>query len=469
MRTRPKFLNLINGHLEGNSEDLPVVDPSTGEEFARVPVADKNMLDRAVLAAGQAANDWQEVFKKEGGSTLKGIASILRMHSEDLARLLTREQGKPITAARSEVEFSADLLDHYADLSLPAIELDKGPDTLVEQIFEPLGVVAGIVPWNFPLLTAIMKIAPALATGNAIIVKPAPTTPLATLHFGELIADFVMPGLIQILADDGTLGPEIVTHPDINMISFTGSTTTGKKVMASAAATLKRLNLELGGNDPAIVFEDVDVDSVAQSIIAGAFINSGQVCTAIKRLYVHEEIYASLCDSLCARLQDLVVGSGLDESVTLGPVQNSDQYGKLIGLIDDSRKNGRILHGGDAQVERKGFFIPPTLVADLKDSDRLVREEQFGPVLPILSFKTESEVIERANDTEYGLSASVWTNDKKRANRVARQIDAGTVWINKHLDLNPDYPFSPCKQSGIGVEFGVEGMRAYTQARVISQ
>src|SRR5882724_10396940 len=322
-------------------------------------------------------------------------------------------------------------------------------------------------PWNYPLLILSFKLPSALLAGNTLVVKPAPTTPLSTLKFAELVKDVLPKGVLNVIADANDLGDAMTKHPDIRKISFTGSSATGQKVMASAAQTLKRITLELGGNDAGIVLDDVDPKKVAPGIFEGAFQNSGQVCLAIKRLYVHESVYDELCNELVAIAKNTVVDDGSKQGTKLGPLQNKMQYEKVKAFLKDARKNGNVIAGG-AAMDRPGYFIEPTIVRDIKEGSRLVDEEQFGPVLPVIKYSDSDDVVSRANATTYGLGASVWSSDIARAHKVASQIEAGTVWINKHLDMAPHIPFGGAKQSGIGTEFAEEGLAEFTQLQIIN-
>jgi acyl-CoA reductase-like NAD-dependent aldehyde dehydrogenase len=332
---------------------------------------------------------------------------------------------------------------------------------------KPLGVVAAITPWNLPLLLLMIKVAPALLAGNTVVAKPAPTTPLTTLKFGELCARILPAGVVNIIVDQNDLGTALTSHPDVAKVAFTGSTATGKKVMASAAGTLKRLTLELGGNDAAIVLEDADPKKVAPGIYAGAMFNAGQGCIAIKRLYVHDSLYDAVCDELGRLARETVVGDGLEHGTQTGPIQNRAQFERVKGFLEDARRNGTIVAGGGV-LEREGYFVQPTIVRDVPDTARLVREEQFGPVLPVLRYSDIDEVIERANDTDFGLGGSVWSSNRERAFGVAARINSGTVWVNKHLDVGLDTPFAGAKQSGMGVEMSQEGLEEFTQATIIN-
>jgi acyl-CoA reductase-like NAD-dependent aldehyde dehydrogenase len=312
-----------------------------------------------------------------------------------------------------------------------------------------------------------MKIAPALLAGNTVVAKPAATTPLTTLKLGELCADILPPGVINIIADANELGSVLTSHPDVAKVAFTGSTAVGRKVMESAAGTLKRLTLELGGNDAAIVLEDVDPGQVASKLFASATFNSGQGCLAIKRLYVHDSQYDAFCEELGLLASETVIGDGIKQGTQMGPLQNKVHFARVKGLLENARQEGTIVAGGNV-LDRKGYFVEPTIVRDIGDDARLVREEQFSPILPVLRYSEITDAIARANDSEFGLGGSVWSKNLDRAFAVASQIESGTVWINQHLSPQPDLPFSGAKQSGIGVELGREGLEQYTQPKIIS-
>ncbi|MBL6749622.1 MAG: aldehyde dehydrogenase family protein, partial [Nevskia sp.] len=332
----------------------------------------------------------------------------------------------------------------------------------------PLGVVAAITPWNFPIAETCFKYPAALLAGNTVVLKPAATTPLTTLKMGELIAGILPPGVLNIVTDANDLGGVLTGHPDVRKVTFTGSTSTGKKVLASSAPTLKRVTLELGGNDAAIVLDDVDPAKIAPSIFMAAFFNAGQVCLAIKRLYVHEKVYEPLCQELAKLANATVVGDGLKEGSQMGPLQNRMQYDKVKALVEDAQAKGQVVAGGVVK-DTPGFFIRPTIVRDSKEGDRLVDEEQFGPVLPLIKFSDPEDALRRANATTYGLGGSVWAKDSAKARALAARLEAGTVWINKHQDIGPTIPFGGAKQSGIGVEFAQEGLEEFTQLQVINE
>jgi acyl-CoA reductase-like NAD-dependent aldehyde dehydrogenase len=377
-----------------------------------------------------------------------------------------QEQGKPLPQALWEIEFSVAALRYDAVLDLPAEVLHEDAARKVVRLRKPLGVVAAITAWNVPMILLAVKVGPALLAGNTVVAKPAPTTPLTTLRFGELCARILPPGVVNVIADQNDLGAVLTGHPDVAQVAFTGSTATGRKVMAGAAGTLKRLTLELGGNDAAVVLDDADPKKVTPKIYEAAMAIAGQACVAVKRLYVHESLYDAVCDELGRLARETVVGDGLEPGTQMGPLQNRAQFERVKGFLEDARRNGTIVAGG--LPEREGYFVRPTIVRDVPDGARLVREEQFGPILPVLRYSDLDDAIARVNDTEYGLGGSVWSADRERAFDVAARIDAGTVWVNQHLDMRLDVPFGGAKQSGVGAEMGREGLEEFTQATIIN-
>jgi acyl-CoA reductase-like NAD-dependent aldehyde dehydrogenase len=461
------FKLLINGRLVPGASSMDVLNPATEEVVAACPTASEAQLNEAVAAAKAAFPAWSKRPLSERAALLNKLAGALMARQEEFARLLTQEQGKPLPMAMWEVGGTAAGIQYFASLDLPEKVIKDDADSKIILQHAPLGVVAAITPWNFPLILLSIKVGPGLLAGNTMICKPAPTTPLTTLLFGELCAEIFPPGVINIIADKNDLGGAITNHPDIAKVAFTGSTATGKKVMASAASSLKRITLELGGNDAAIVLDGVDPKEVAPKIFGGATMNSGQVCLAIKRVYAPESMYDELCDELAKLANQAVIGDGLEQGTQLGPIQNKMQFDKVKEYIEVGRKDGKIIAGGDVP-EGKGYFIPPTIVRDISHDSRLVKEEQFGPVLPVLSYTNLEEAIAKANDSEYGLGGTVWTNDLDRGKEVASQILSGTIWVNKHLDLPFDVPFGGAKQSGLGVEYGQEGLEEFTQQKTIN-
>lgn len=457
---------LINGRLEDGDQTMDVINPATEEVFAVCPRASKRQLDEAVAAAKAAFPGWSKTPIEERKKALLAIAERIQSKAPELARILTQEQGKPLADATGEAYGAAAFFQYFASLDLPVKIIEDSEGRKVEVRRKPLGVIGAIVPWNFPLILMAFKVPSALLSGNTVVLKPAATTPLSTLKLCEYIADLLPPGVLNVIADANDLGGELTKQPDVRKISFTGSTATGKKVMAGAADSLKRVTLELGGNDAGIVLDDVDPKTAAPKIFQSAFQNSGQVCIAMKRLYVHESIYDSMCDELVSLAKAAVIGDGLQQGTQLGPLQNKMQFEKVKDLIADAARHGTVMAGGD--VPEKGFFIRPTIVRDITDGTRLVDEEQFGPVLPVIKFSDPEDALARANASPYGLGGSIWSADLNRAHALAERMDAGTVWINKHLDLAPHIPFGGAKQSGLGAELGEEGLAEFTQLQVIN-
>jgi acyl-CoA reductase-like NAD-dependent aldehyde dehydrogenase len=464
-----EFRLLIGGKLVPGAGTFDVINPATEQVFSSCPRADLNQLNQAVAAAKSAFTGWAATPLAERAKLLNKLADAIEANAPELARILTQEQGKPLGGAHYEIAIAAGNIRGFTAMQLPDAVLTEDAQTKIIRQRLPLGVVGAITPWNFPVIMMVTKLAPALLAGNTIVVKPAPSTPLATLKVGELCAQIFPPGVVNVIADANDLGAALTSHPDVAKIAFTGSTATGRKVMASAAATLKRLTLELGGNDAAIVLDDVDPKEIAPKLFFAAMINSGQVCLAAKRIYVHESIYDAVCAELAKIAEGAagLVGNGLDDGVQFGPVQNRMQFEKVRAIIDDARAQGKVVAGGKPH-QGPGFFIHPTVVSGLPDSARLVCEEQFGPVMPVLKYSSIDEVIARANASEYGLGATVWSKSTDRALEVAKRLETGTVWINKHLDLPPSVPYGGVKQSGFGVELGQQGLEEFTQLRILN-
>jgi acyl-CoA reductase-like NAD-dependent aldehyde dehydrogenase len=461
------FSLVINGRLTPGAATLDVINPATGKLLTTCARADRAQLDAAVAAAKGAFAGWSATPIEKRRDALVKIAEALGARSAEFARLLTQEQGKPLAHASGEIAGSVAMIRAFAAMDLPLKVLRENERERIVQQHAPLGVVAAITPWNFPMILLMIKVAPALLAGNTVVAKPAPTTPLTTLLFAALCAQHLPPGVFNVIVDQNDLGGFLTSHPDVAKVAFTGSTATGKKVMASVAGTVKRLTLELGGNDAAIVLDDVNVKDVAAKIFQGAMINSGQVCLAIKRVYVPDSLYEDMCTELAELARHVVIGDGLDAATQMGPVQNRVQFDKVKEFLEDARVNGKVIAGGNA-LDRDGYFIAPTIVRDIADDARLVQEEQFGPVLPVLRYSSIDDAIARANSTQYGLGGTVWGTDTKRAFDVAQRIASGTVWINKHLELPPDIPFGGAKQSGFGTEMGQEGLEEFTQSRIIN-
>ncbi len=461
------FRLLIDGKLVPGADELNVINPATGEVFARAPKADLAQLEEAVAAAKAAFPAWSAMPLRERGALLVELADAMEARKDEFVTLLTEEQGKTLRESAFEVSKAIHHMRYVASMDLPSEILKLDPTQKIIQQRTPLGVVAAITPWNVPVILLVVKAAPALLAGNTVVIKPAPTTPLTTLKFGELCADILPAGVVNIIVDQDDLGDALTSHPDIAKVSFTGSTATGKRVMASASGSLKRLTLELGGNDAAIVLDDADPKEVAPKLLASATIFAGQGCIAIKRVYVHESQYDEICDELGRLARDIVVDDGMKPGTGMGPLQNKAQFERVRGFLEEARQEGTIVAGGEV-LDRKGYFVPPTIVRDIGDDTRLVQEEQFGPILPIMRYSNVDDAIVRANGSLYGLGGSIWSSNPDRAAKVAARINAGTVWINKHLDVQADVPLGAAKQSGIGVEMGQEGLEQFTQRTVIN-
>ncbi len=457
----------IDGQITTTTAVIPVINPATESVFIEVPDAGVEHLDAAVAAARRAAKHWATHDLPFRQGIVLRLVDHVRANIDELARLVTLEQGKPLAKAAGEIESGLRGLERYASWAIPVEVIRNNDDELIEVHRAPVGVVGGITAWNYPLLLALWKIGPALITGNPIIVKPSPLTPVATLRLGELAQQILPPGVLQVLSGGDDLGRAMTAHPGIDKITFTGSERAGKSIMAGAGATLKRLTLELGGNDPGIVLDDVDVASIAADLYWGALSNCGQVCAGLKRLYVPQHLAPVIEEALAEVANGVKVGNGLDDGVDMGPVQNAAQFAKVRGYVDDAANRGADVYFRGEVPEGPGYFHPVTLVRGVDDSVPLVREEQFGPVLPILTYTDLDDVIARANDSELALGASVWSSDERRAIEVAERVEAGTVWVNQHPMLSSDVPFGGVKQSGLGVEQSIHGVLEYTNYRVL--
>jgi len=467
-RLRTDFSLLVDGELVTTPETLDVVNPATDSVFARCPAAGRAELERAVAAARRAFPSWSESSFDDRTKLIERMAEVLKANQDALAELLTREQGKPLSQARDEIGRAAAQAVGMTRIRIDSKLIIDDADRRIELRYVPLGVAGIITPWNAPINLAAGPLTSALYTGNTVVLKPSPYTPLSTLKIGELLRDVFPRGVLNVLAGGDELGAWMSGHPGIDKISFTGSVATGKKVMASAAGTLKRVTLELGGNDAAIVLDDVDPRTVASKLFFAGFVNSGQVCMAVKRIYAHEKIHDELCAALAEEARKWTVGDGLDPATKLGPVQNRMQYEKVVGLLEETKRaGGQFLAGGDVP-DTRGYFVNPAIVTGLDEQSRLVREEQFGPVVPVLKFSDVDDALRRANATRYGLSGSVWSRDPERAAAIAAKLEVGTAWVNQHRATSPDVPFGGAKESGIGRTYSDLGLKSYMEPRVIS-
>lgn len=460
-------LTIDGAVVDTTTARLPVINPATARPFIDVPQATTEHLDTAVAAARAAAASWAGTDLAIRQQRVLALVDHLRANIDELARLLTLEQGKPLAKAAGEIESGLRGIERYAGFDIPVEVIRDDDAELIEVHRTPVGVVAGITAWNYPLLLALWKIGPALLTGSPILIKPSPLTPVATLRLGELAQEMLPPGVLQVLSGGDDLGRAIAAHPDIDKISFTGSERAGKSIMSAAGATLKRLTLELGGNDPGIVLDDVDVDTIAGDLYWGALSNCGQVCAGLKRLYVPAHLAGQIEEALAEVARTVRVGNGLDDGVHMGPIQNATQLSKVRNYVRDAEAHGADIYFRGEIPDGPGYFHPVTLVRGVGDDVDLVAEEQFGPVLPILTYTDLEDAIARANNSPLGLGASVWSADEARGIEVGACIHAGTVWINQHPMLSPDVPFGGVKQSGLGVEQSLHGVLEYTDYRVV--
>lgn len=466
-----KYGMTIGGSSAATDDYREIRNPAnTDEVVGLAPAGTKEHLDQAVAAAKEAFRSWRHSSDEDRAAACNAMAEVATEHADELADILSKEQGKPLEGigARFEIGGCAAWAGYTAGLSLPDKVIEDTAEKKVVMQRAPLGVVGSITPWNFPVLIAVWHIAPGLRSGNTVVIKPSPYTPLSTLRFIELLSEKLPPGVVNVVSGGDELGAALTSHPGIDKLVFTGSIATGKKVMASAASGVVPVTLELGGNDAGILLPGTDATPLAEGLFWGSMINSGQTCGALKRLYVHADDYEATCDALVEFAGNIKVGDGAEPDTVLGPLQNEAQFRRVIELVEDARANGgRVLCGGEP-VGGNNYLYPVTIVADVADGMRIVDEEQFGPVLPIIRYTNVDDAIEAANGLEYGLDASVWGDDADELQRVASLLEAGTVYINKHAEIAPNIPFGGIKCSGLGVEFGEEGLAAYTSIKVIN-
>jgi aldehyde dehydrogenase (NAD+) len=459
---------LINGKLLEGDRTIEVQDPATQEIIAVVACASEAQAQAAVVAAKAAQPAWEALGWEARKALLLAYADAIHERASELSEAMVREQGKPLMEAQGEVFYTEAFVRHFASLTLPVSVLQDDASGKIEVGHSALGVVVGISPWNFPALVPIAKLAPALLCGNTIVLKPAPSTPICTLILAEIAQPIFPAGVVNVITDQNDLGSFLTGHSAVAKVTFTGSTATGKKIMASSAATLKRLTLELGGNDAALVLSDVDVSATAKKVFDASFYNAGQACMAIKRVYVEDEIYDVFCEAMATLANEAILGHGLDESTQIGPMQNAAQFEKAKHFIEVAKRDGIIIAGGTLPVGQ-GYFVRPTIVRDIDDGSELVDQEQFSPVLPIVRIVDAEDGLARANRSTYGLGGSVWSADAIRARALAGRMQSGTVWINQHLKFGPHIPFAGAKQSGIGVEWSDLGLAEFTQIKVVNE
>lgn len=469
--TVSSYQNLVGGALVDavEGETMEVLNPATGEVIAVVPRGSQADVDRAVEAAKRALPDWLETTPAERAELLLALADAIDEHTDELAQLESQNVGKPLSYARDEMPVCADNIRFFAGAARvlegrSAGEYMRGYSSWIRR--EPIGVVGGIAPWNYPLMMAVWKLAPALAAGNVEVLKPSEQTPLTTLRFAQLAADILPPGVLNVITGDGEpVGAGIVRHPDVRLVSLTGDVATGKAVAKAAADTLKRVHLELGGKAPVIVFDDADPAQVAEAIKIAGYWNSGQDCTAASRVMAGPGIYDRLLEELVPAVESLHVGDPAEgDEIEMGPVISKDQQDRVFGFLERASGATVLTGGGDSNGSR-GFFVKPTVVVDVQQTDEIVQREVFGPVVTVQRFADDDQALAWANDVPYGLAASVFTRDIGRALNAARKLQFGTVWINDHIPLVSEMPHGGFKQSGYGKDLSMYALEDYTQIK----
>jgi acyl-CoA reductase-like NAD-dependent aldehyde dehydrogenase len=466
-----EYVDLLARVAAPASEGREITDPATGETVGFVREQSVEDLEAVIAAAKAAQPAWAALGHAKRTEILLAVADRIDAEAEPLAELLSREQGKPLNGpnARFEVGACSAWLRAAATTVLePEVVVDDGQTNAV-LTYKALGVVGAIGPWNWPLMIGMWQMAPSLRMGNAVVIKPSSNTPLSVLALVSVMNEVLPPNVLTAISGNRAVGSRLAEHPDIAKVMFTGSTGAGREIIKSSANNLARLTLELGGNDAGIVLPGTDPAAIAENLFWGAFINTGQTCAALKRLYVHDSIYEEVIGALKGVAEKMPMGNGLDEANVLGPVQNKKQFDIVAGLVEDAKsRGGRVITGGSPATELGELFYPITLIADLKDGDPLVDEEQFGPALPIIRYSDVEDAIASANGLDVGLGASVWASDPKQAREVAARLEAGTVWINSHGGVHPMAPFGGVKASGYGLEFGVEGLKSVAVPQVIN-
>ncbi|MCU1656991.1 MAG: Betaine-aldehyde dehydrogenase [Pseudonocardiales bacterium] len=460
------FSMTIDGKPAETVATFDVVNPTSGEVEEQAPECTPDQLDVAMASAQQAFASWRKDADARRGA-MEDLAKAIVANADELTAALVRESGKPVAVAAAEPAICATWLGYYAGMDMPRETLVDDDTALIELAHRPLGVVAAITPWNFPLGLAMWKIAPALRAGNTIVIKSSPFTPLASLIMGRIMGEVLPPGVVNTITGGDALGAAMTSHRVPRKVSFTGSVAAGKKVAVSSAADLKRVTLELGGNDPAILLEDADVPDAAAKLLGTAFFNTGQACALPKRIFAPTARYDEVVEAFAAVANSLRVGDPYDEATNLGPLSTKPQYERVTELVADAISHGARVAAGGGPVDGPGFFFRPTVLADVSEGIRIVDEEQFGPALPILRYDDIDDAVQRANDTEYGLCGSVWSADADRATDIAERLEVGTTFINTHAILPPSVQFGGAKSSGLGVENGLPGLLSFTEAQVV--
>jgi acyl-CoA reductase-like NAD-dependent aldehyde dehydrogenase len=460
----------IDGRPVSTDSRFEVLNPADGSVVASCPAATTDDVDAAVTAARRAFPAWSATTDAERTKKLKLVADLIEKHHQELSELVTREQGKTQSGpgANLEVGGAVAWTRVTADLALPEQTIQDDGSGKITVRRKPVGVVGSITPWNWPLMIAVWHIVPALRVGCTVVIKPSPFTPLSTLRLVSLMNDVLPPGVVNVVTGGAEIGNHMSQHPGIDKMVFTGSIDTGKKIMGAAARTLRRVTLELGGNDAGIVLPGTHVAPLIEKLFWGCFINAGQTCAALKRLYVHEHQYEEFVGAFADYVSKIPVGNGLDVANLIGPLTNEAQRDKVASMVDEARHLGARIVTGGVTPATPGYFYPLTVIADATDEMRVVCEEQFGPAIPILKYKTVEEAIQRANALPVGLGGSIWGDDTEAAAAYAARLECGTAWVNQHGALHPLAPFGGVKSSGIGVEFNVDGLKEYTTIQVLN-
>lgn len=457
----------IGGRTFEGNERFDVTNPATGEAFTSAPSCSEDDLEHAVAFAQSSQPKWASNLKARR-EALSSCARILFRNRQVLASLITHEQGKPIAEALTEVDYARSVFEQYAQMPLPRQDFDSQGQTRTVLISRPFGIVGLITPWNFPIGTVAVKLAPALLAGNAVILKPSPVAPLSPLFLGKAFRRILPPGILNTISGDAALGHAIARHPKIRKVSVTGSIETGKAVLKTTADEIKSVTLELGGNDPAIILPDVEPRQIAKEILESAWRNAGQVCSAIKRVYAHKLIYEATVDALKEEMQNYPVGDGTDTEIRIGPLTTSSTKSRVEKMLESAAGIGAKIHRSKQSVPERGYFVSPAIVSEIPFNHALVLEEQFAPVLPVVPYETLEQAVSWANATNYGLSASVWTSNPSIGYDVAKQIECGRVGVNGHRRASPDAPFGGLKHSGLGRELGAWGLAEMCETQVLN-
>jgi len=459
---------IMNGsQVKGLAENFAVLNPANESIVAEIASASVEQVNETIQAALSAFKQWKNVSDDAVNEAFAKIVADIRAAKDEIAQLITLEQGKTLGMAQFEVEAGASWIEYLASVEIPVETIQDPSGKTIKVYNRPLGVVASITPWNWPFMIAVWHLFPALKTKNCVVNKPSEYTPLSTIKLVKIINRHLPKGVCSVVLGKGAVGQALSEHPDIAKVTFTGSTRTGQSILSHSVNTLKSVVLELGGNDVGIVLEDADIDSTAEKIFGSAFLNAGQTCAALKRLYIHENVYEALTAKLAQIADAQILGDGMNAATTFGPVQNKMQYDKVKALIEDAVTQGGQIITQNKSVPESGYFIAPTLITNVQEGVALVDEEQFGPVLPVVKFSDIDDVIQRTNNTSFGLGGSVWSKDIEKAQNIASQMETGTVWINSHSDLSPAAAFGGWKLSGLGYSFGLDGLLLFTHKQAI--